>query len=141
MSIRTTDESNVMRVLELEKERIEAPGKRTRDHARQAFQDAGLNYGYVTEESLQRLRNLINDKMTASGLMNGTYRCRQKTTLQNVGNRKFFAGITCQAFYFDKREAVSFNRDGFIGFAGWSDDTNVQPILAGFLEWVNELKL
>lgn len=29
------------------------------------------------------------------------------------------------------------NCDGFVGFAGWADDTNVQPILTAFCAWVD----
>lgn len=41
-------------------------------------------------------------------------------------------------FYFQGREAISFNEDGFIGIAGWADDTNVQPFLRAFYRWVCE---
>ena len=41
-------------------------------------------------------------------------------------------------FYFSGREAISFNEDGFIGIAGWADDTNVQPFLRAFHKWVCE---
>ena len=111
-----------------------------RDEARARFKEAGLTYANVDAASLQRLRDLINEKMIASGLMKGSYRCNKKITLQGRVSPSFFAGIECHAFYFDKREAVSFNRDGFIGFAGWSDDTNVQPILEGFAAWGKELE-
>jgi hypothetical protein len=42
--------------------------------------------------------------------------------------------------HYDDREAVTFNRDGFIGFAGWADNESVQPVLAGFAEWIKEVK-
>lgn len=29
--------------------------------------------------------------------------------------------------------------DGFVGFAGWAGDHNVQPILTAFCRWVDEL--
>ncbi|HAM42113.1 MAG TPA: hypothetical protein DCP69_12500 [Candidatus Omnitrophica bacterium] len=107
-----------------------------RDEARELF-NSTLSYSDVTVESAKRLRDIIDSKMVESGLMNGTYRCQK--TISRVGDPgKFFTGIKCKSFYFTGREAVSFNRDGFVGFAGWSDETNVQPILAGFAEWVNE---
>ena len=40
--------------------------------------------------------------------------------------------------YWQGREAVSFNGDGFIGIAGWADDNNVQPFLRGFMRWLKE---
>ena len=78
--------------------------------------------------------------MIRSGLFKSSYRCYRRVTFQYSGTDRAFGGIRCNAFYFERREAVSFNRDGFIGFAGWSDDTNVQPILQGFLAWVGEMK-
>lgn len=47
-------------------------------------------------------------------------------------------------YYFKRREAISFNTEnklgiGFIGFAGWADDSNVQPILQAADNWVHWL--
>ncbi|MCB0252104.1 MAG: hypothetical protein KDI55_00060 [Anaerolineae bacterium] len=33
---------------------------------------------------------------------------------------------------------MTFEPDGFVWFAGWSDDTNLQPIIRGFLSWIDE---
>ncbi len=97
----------------------------TRDMARASFKDAGLTYEVLTPENMSDLRRFIDHKMRASGLIRNTYRMRRTKALR------------CKSYYFDDREAVTFNRDGFIGFAGWADDENVQPILRGFIEWVN----
>jgi hypothetical protein len=118
----------------------EALVKLTREAAREGFASAGLSYADLDLVALRRLRVLINREMIGSGLMKSSYRCYRGVVLQNAGTDRFFAGIRCSAFYFERREAVSFNRDGFIGFAGWSDDTNVQPILRGFLAWIGEMK-
>ena len=40
--------------------------------------------------------------------------------------------------YFEGREAVSFNEDGFIGFCGWADGCNGRAILVGFYRWMQE---
>jgi|WetSurMetagenome_2_1015567.scaffolds.fasta_scaffold02633_21 hypothetical protein len=42
--------------------------------------------------------------------------------------------------YFKNRECISFNRDGFIGFAGWASTCNTQPILKGFLNTIDILQ-
>lgn len=39
------------------------------------------------------------------------------------------------AHYFTQREAIFFNEDGFIGFAGWADVGNKNPLLRAFLKW------
>lgn len=64
---------------------------------------------------------------------------RQRATVKDTKWGRY-AEVRCKADYFDDREAVTFNTDGFIGFAGWADNTNVQPILEGFKEWVREMK-
>ena len=109
-----------------------------RNAARAAFSAAGLTYDVLTPESMRRLRSLINERMKASGLILGTFRCRQRGVIKDLSSGRY-AELRCRADYFDSREAVSFNTDGFIGFAGWADDRNVQPILDGFKAWVGEL--
>lgn len=41
--------------------------------------------------------------------------------------------------YFKRREAISFNNDGFIGFAGWASSENCKPINKAFIKWVESL--
>jgi hypothetical protein len=41
--------------------------------------------------------------------------------------------------YFTQREAISFNSDGFIGFAGWADSGNKSPLMSAFVEWVDTI--
>ena len=106
----------------------------TRDHARALFSTANLDYSVLTKVRVQRLRVLINAKMKDSGLIRGEYRCLQRALV-----RPGYAEIRCKGYHFENREAVTFNTDGFIGFAGWADEQNVQPILAGFTEWIKEL--
>ena len=109
-----------------------------RNAARQAFESAGLTYAVLTPATMQRLRALVNERMKASGRILGTFRCRQRGIIKETPHGRY-AELRCRADYFDDREAVSFNTDGFIGFAGWADDKNVQPILDGFRAWVAEL--
>lgn len=105
-----------------------------RENARDLFARSGLTYRVITPGNMQRLRTLINERMIASGCMGGALRCRQRATV-----RKGYAELRCKTSYFDNREAVTFNTDGFIGFAGWAADENVRPILDGFSAWVKEL--
>ena len=76
----------------------------TRDDARAAFESSGLTHSVLTDENLKRLRKLINSRMVRSGLFDGTYRCHQRA-------RRFDGGaeIMCKAYYFTRREAVTFN--------------------------------
>lgn len=106
----------------------------TREQARELFAKSGLTYEVLTPGNLQKLRSHINGHMIASGAMNGAFRCRQRATV-----REGYAELRCKASYFDNREAITFNSDGFIGFAGWADADNVQPILQGFVAWMKEM--
>lgn len=109
-----------------------------RKGARDAFTAAGLTYEVLTPTTMQRLRTLINDRMKESGLIKGEFRCRQRAIVKETKWGRY-AELRCKAGYFSDREAVTFNVDGFIGFAGWADNTNVQPILDGFKAWVAEI--
>lgn len=105
----------------------------SREQARELFAKSGLTYSVLSPESMRSLRAKINERMVASGVMGGTLRCRQRAIVRILDR---YAEIRCRASYFDNREAITFNRDGFIGFAGWAGDENVQPILQGFSDWV-----
>lgn len=109
-----------------------------RDEARARWGDAGLSYARITDESLQDLRDRVDTALRTSDLIED-YRADPAPRVRSIGDATF-AAITCSSFYFTDREAVTFNRDGFIGFAGWADDTNVQPILEAFCSWVDALQ-
>lgn len=110
------------------------------EDARLHFKNSILTYADVDKQSLQRLRNLINREMIISGCMDRSLRCRQIGQFGNSLGR-MWAGIRCRSHYFDDREVVSFNPDGFIGFAGLASSENAMPILQGFKKWVCELDL
>lgn len=48
------------------------------------------------------------------------------------------AFLFCDGSYFNGREAISFNKDGFIGFCGCADSMNARPFVSGFCRWVDE---
>ena len=47
--------------------------------------------------------------------------------------------IYMNAHYFTRRECISFNRNGWIGFAGWAGDGNTNPLRRAFLAWCDYL--
>jgi hypothetical protein len=110
-----------------------------RDEARGAFATAGLSYAVVSRLTLETLRQLIDAEMKAAGLIDGSLRMRKICRYRQL-KHGLDAGLRCKAHYFDDREAVSFSPDGFIGFAGWADEQNVQPIIDGFMAWINAMK-
>jgi hypothetical protein len=109
----------------------------TRDEARAHWAKSGLTYAALTAENLRRLRSLIDQRMRTSGAMGGTLRACQRFSIHNDHPNGKWAALKCKAFYFGDRQAVTFEPGGFIGFAGWADETNVQPILTAFCSWVD----
>ncbi|WP_434733721.1 hypothetical protein NL154_05475 [Rhizobium sp. YTUHZ044] len=105
-----------------------------RNEARKTFADSGLTYADLSREDLESLRAVLDKHLKSEATIKG-YRMNQRIRIVDWPNG--WAALTCSAYYFDKREAVTFGSDGFIGFAGWADDTNVAPILAGFHEWIS----
>lgn len=106
----------------------------TRDDARNLWAETGLKFSDLNKLDLQKLRTLVNEGLINHSHLNG-YRCRQRWTV-----REKFAELRCSSFYFGNRECITFNEDGFIGFAGWADDKNIQPILQGFKSWIEYLQ-
>jgi len=105
-----------------------------RDYARQLFTDSGVAFADLRKRDIQSLRNKINSKMVSSQCFRGRFRCHQRPQYFDGG-----CSIRCRSYYFTQREAVTFNDNGFIGFAGWASNDNVKPIIEGFVEWLNDL--
>ncbi|NNH59497.1 hypothetical protein HLI01_22440 [Rhizobium laguerreae] len=107
-----------------------------RNEARKTFADSGLTYADLSREDLEFLRAVLGKHLKSADTIQGY---RMNPCIRIVDWPNGWAALTCRAHYFDKREAVTFGSDGFIGFAGWADDTNVAPILVGFHEWVSAM--
>ncbi len=111
----------------------------TRQEARDAWASSGLTYAALTPQALERLRALIDAEVQSGEYLRGTFRANHKPKRLRCGSYD----IRCTAWYFKGRQArqcVTFEPSGFIGFAGWSDDTNIQPIIRAFMAWVDETK-
>ena len=106
----------------------------TREQARVAYMASGLQSRPLDLQRLRALRDTINREMLSAALMDGTFHMAHPSFIRINGPR--VAELRCLSYYFDDREAITFNPDGFVGFAGWADNQNVQPILRGFMAWV-----
>lgn len=107
----------------------------SRDAARQVWRDTGLDPSDLTPGDLASLRRSIDREMRRSDLIRGTLRMGGRVRTRRENGRVVLAELRCRSDYFEDRQAVSFERDGFIGFAGWADEVNVQPVLRGFVSW------
>lgn len=113
----------------------------TRTEARGLWATSGLTYVDLTPTAMQSLRNCINAAMATSGLIDGTYRCHQRVTSMRMSDGSpRWVEIRCRSRYFTGRQAVTFEENGFVGFAGWADDSNIQPVLAGFARWLETMQ-
>lgn len=111
----------------------------TRDDARAAWARSGLSYGVLTPDSMERLRALLDAEMHGGEYLRGTFHATHKPKRLRCGSYD----IRCTAWYFKgrlARQCITFEPSGFIGFAGWSDDTNIQPIIRAFMAWVGEMQ-
>ncbi len=117
----------------------------TTNEARQYFADNGLTYDSITEGDILTLTMMLNQEIKKSNKVGETSvntirlsgrvdtKCKRNGTLTSCF-------LYLNSHYFTQREAISFNRDGFIGFAGWADQGNTNPLLRAFLRWCDYLK-
>lgn len=129
---------------------------KTTDEAREYFKP--LTYKHLTKENFRRLvaileehlgkwnRKVLEDR-DKYGHDNKYYMSiHPHKIFSKYPGTRFVDSIYKEAFIivkcdnFSIREGISFNKDGFIGFAGWSDSDNVRPFIDAFEEWVDILK-
>lgn len=123
-------------------------GRLTADGMRALFAER-LTYADVTPNDVVALQGYLcveyarHDREAKSRMrMRPTYRKRFEPRCETSEPRGqghiTSAYLFVSGYYFDGREAISFNPDDFIGFAGWADGRNVQPFLRAFRRWVTE---
>lgn len=112
---------------------------------RQHFKECGITYNDITEGDILALVLLLNREIKKSNQIGETSVNTMRLSKRISINTKPDGSInTCflymSSHYFNDRECVSFNRDGFIGIAGWADDGNSNPIRRALLAWCDDLK-
>ena len=121
----------------------------TRDDARECFKSCGLTYADVTPDGLHYLKLLLDEQFILERKKRAQDNSKPQYWIRvndDIGYRYSKEGKLVCAFmtgkgeYFEDREVISFNRDGFIGFCGSADRENTQPVLRAFVEWCNWLK-
>lgn len=125
---------------------VKINGYLTRDNTRKYFNNLDLNYNIITEIDIRRLMNIVDRELldyldTDKGKqMNMRLSNLKKKDIKFNKDGLEYAYLKIDGSYFKEREAISFNRNGFIGFAGSLDDDNTEPILNGFYEWCEYLE-
>ena len=116
----------------------------TTKEARQYFWDKGLSYADITEGDILSLLMLLNREIKKSNKAGETSVSTMHMS-SKISMKKRTNGTIIKCFlyinshYFTQREAISFNEDGYIGFAGWADQGNTNPLLRAFLRWCDDL--
>lgn len=116
-----------------------------RDAARELFASK-LSYEQITANDIRALEGFLAieyAKHERNGFhmdMRPSYRKKYQPQINLAEDGKGIksAFLRVSGFYFQGREAISFNSDGFIGIAGWADNTNVKPFLRAFHKWICE---
>lgn len=115
------------------------------NEAREYFKNCGLTYDDITEGDILTLVMLLNKEIKKSVKVGET-----STNTMCLSKKMVFVNSPKQTMkrcflymnshYFTQRECISFNEGGYIGFAGWADQGNTNPILRAFLKWCDVLK-
>jgi len=121
--------------------------KDERQIAREYFVSKGLTYSDIKKEDIDKLQELIKYELqtylpTTDHSRNMDMRLskiRKKDYIYHSDGTLSFVCIYVAGSYFDYREGVCFNDDGFIGFCGWADGSNKIPILTAFTRWCDYL--
>lgn len=115
----------------------------TNDEARAYFKDKGLKYKDITGAEILALIFILSRELKWSnkvGETSSTMRLSHKIDIKYRSNGSLSSCfLYMNSDYFTRRECISFNTDGFIGFAGWADQANLNPIHRAFLRWCDEV--
>lgn len=121
--------------------------KEERELAREYFKEKNLIYIDVKKLDIQKLRELIKYELQTylpttdhSRRMDlRLHKERKKDFKFDEGDRLIEGGIWVDGSYFENREGIYFDDNGFIGFCGWADDSNKMPIIIAFNKWCDYL--
>lgn len=117
----------------------------SRDEARDYFTSKGLTYSDIQKGDIELLMTIVQKHLdrrneTITDTQMKINKRLKKPSFERNGRLKQ-CELTMRSHYFNSREAIHFNANGFIGFAGWADDVNVAPLTVAFKEWVDGLAL
>ena len=121
----------------------------TNNDARNYFIESGLKYSDVTkfdlESLISHLKRTYEDYLIDGGKHSqemGMKVCdlRKMDSKFDKNGKLLHAFIHLDGSYFHRRECISFNSDGFIGFAGWASTANAEPAIKAFKRWCDTIR-
>lgn len=109
----------------------------TTEEARQYFVDWGLTYEKLKDYDIYLLMYFIDNELLKQRdtLAMHYMKLNQNPKISRGKVGLNFAYLTVKSDYFDDREAITFNKDGFIGFSGWGSTSTTKPFIDAFLRW------
>ncbi|WPS85523.1 hypothetical protein SMD22_00250 (plasmid) [Brevibacillus halotolerans] len=118
-----------------------------RNDAREHFENSGLSYSKIKEEEIKKLVDILSEELSSYLEYGGDHAQEmgmrvRKPRVKDIKCLKkglVYAYIKIDGSYFERREGISFNKDGFIGFGGEFSDVNVEPILKAFCRWCDTI--
>jgi hypothetical protein len=116
---------------------------KTTQQARDYFKNAGLSYADMTPQMFFDLVEIVKEELPNNDYcleMHVHQKTKKNNTTYNYDSKGFLknAFIKVDGPYFKAREAISFNQNGFIGFAGWASGVNTEPFIDAFVKWCNK---
>lgn len=112
------------------------------DEARAYFADMGLTYADVSKKDIRMLYSMLDVELRKVRYLRPLSVDEPQLTWHASTMRYFPAvhggmGAAFITLRWDgsKREAISFNADGFIGFCGWASSANTLPVVEAFKDW------
>ena len=118
------------------------------DIARECFIEHGFSYADVTEKAFWELVSILklrlaqeNRNRDKNADLDYRFSIKDKSCKYQKAtkDRPFQAYISVELDNYTERPAISFNPNGWIGFAGWASSSNVKPFTDAFMEWVRWL--
>lgn len=112
--------------------------------ARAYFERCGLTYGDVSENAVVALVLSLDREIGRAARCGECFESMRLSDRIDVRRKPDGSLLSCficvDAEYFEGRECISFNHDGFIGFCGWASSANEKPIIKAFIEWCDLLR-
>ena len=110
--------------------------RKTTNEARQYFIDCGIVYAKITRKDIDRLIEILIELLKE----HKHFPMRLSKIVHFKSDETGFKHcyLYVNGRYFKKRQAISFEKEDWIGFSGWADSGNVQPFINAFLIWCNE---
>ena len=116
----------------------------TRDGLRDAFASQLDDQAHLNKGDVHMLAMLVGEELCrhnlkdVDGMTSACTMSLGKLDTSISGVQVLGAYIRVDGAYFDDREAISIDPNGWVGFAGWADSRNERPFLVAFARWMDE---